>query len=118
MTTWLRRTPDAKGNATSELMRSLAPPPPPRVASKAATATNAPPTLARIDDRVLLPDLRGLTVAEVKRITAEGALVVEVSGSGRAIDQDPPPGTVLPARGGRVRVQFARQDRGSGEDEG
>ena len=67
---------------------------------------------------MLLPDLRGLTVAEVKRITAEGALAVEVSGSGWAIDQDPPPGTVLPAREGRVRVRFAQRDGGSGEDEG
>jgi cell division protein FtsI (penicillin-binding protein 3) len=88
---------------------SSAPPPPPRVVSKPAPAAKAPPALARMADRVLLPDLTGLTVAEVKRITSEGALAVEVSGSGRAIDQDPPPGTVLPAREGRVRVRFAQR---------
>jgi beta-lactam-binding protein with PASTA domain len=67
---------------------------------------------------VLLPDLRGLTVDEVKRITAEGALAVEISGSGRAIAQEPPPGTVLAAREGRVRVRFAQHPGVGREGEG
>jgi cell division protein FtsI (penicillin-binding protein 3) len=113
-----RPVPTQTAQAVSVPSVSSAPPPPPRVASKPAAAAKAPPALARLDDRVLLPDLIGLTVAEVERITSEGALAVEVSGSGRAIEQDPPPGTVLPARDGRVRVRFAQRDGVSGEDDG
>jgi cell division protein FtsI (penicillin-binding protein 3) len=91
---------------------------PPRAASAPAAAPKAIPGLVRIDDRVLLPDLRGLTVEEVKRITAEGALAVEISGSGRAIAQEPPPGTVLAAREGRVRVRFAQHPGVGREGEG
>ena len=91
---------------------------PPRAAPEPAAAARALPVLARIDDRVLLPDLRGLTVEQVKRITAEGALAVEISGSGRAIAQDPPPGTVVPAHAGRIRVRFAAGGVGGGEEEG
>ena len=64
------------------------------------------PEVARIGNRVLLPDLSGLSVAEVREITAKHGLAVEVSGSGRAIAQEPPPGTVVAARGARIRVRF------------
>ena len=64
------------------------------------------PEVARIGDRVLLPDLRGLSVAEVREITAKHGLAVDVSGKGRAIAQEPPPGTVVAARGARIRVRF------------
>jgi cell division protein FtsI (penicillin-binding protein 3) len=64
------------------------------------------PELARIGDRVLLPDFQGLSVAEVREITARHGLEVEISGGGRAIAQDPPPGTVVVTRGARIRVRF------------
>jgi hypothetical protein len=54
----------------------------------------------------LLPDFQGLSVAEVRQITARHGLAVEISGNGRAVAQDPPPGTVVVARGARVRVRF------------
>jgi cell division protein FtsI (penicillin-binding protein 3) len=96
-----------------------APPPPAAVAS--APPVEAPPEpgvarplpeVARIGDRVLLPDFQGLSVAEVRQITARHGLAVEVSGDGRAIAQEPPPGTVVVARGARIRVRF-----GTGGDE-
>ena len=76
---------------------------------KAAPA--APPTppaldVARIENRVLLPDFRGLSVAEVKQITSSAELPVEISGDGHAISQEPPPGTVMAAHGVRVLVRF------------
>ncbi len=64
------------------------------------------PEVARMGDRVLLPDFQGLSVAEVREITARHGLAVEISGGGRAIAQDPPPGTVILARGARIRVRF------------
>jgi cell division protein FtsI (penicillin-binding protein 3) len=62
--------------------------------------------VARMGDRILLPDFQGLSVAEVRQITARHGLAVEISGGGRAIAQDPPPGTVVVARGARIRVRF------------
>jgi hypothetical protein len=64
------------------------------------------PELTRFEDRVLLPDLRGLTIAEVRAVTERTDLVVEISGSGRAVEQDPPPGTVLAAPARRIHVRF------------
>ncbi len=87
--------------AEPRVARPAAPEPP----RKAAIA-RALPEVAAIGDRVLLPNFEGLSVAEVRRITARHGLDVEVSGRGRAIAQDPPPGTVVAARGTRVRVRF------------
>lgn len=62
--------------------------------------------LARLDDRVLLPNFLGLTVTEVRQITADAALSVTISGQGRAVLQDPPPGTVVTASAGPVHIVF------------
>jgi cell division protein FtsI (penicillin-binding protein 3) len=71
--------------------------------------------LARLSDRVLLPDFLGLTVAEVKQMTAGGDFDLQISGRGRAVEQDPPPGTVVAGREARVHVRFAPH---SGDREG
>jgi hypothetical protein len=55
---------------------------------------------------VLLPDFRGFTVSEVQQIAASSQLAVRISGNGRAIAQDPPPGTVLAIGSASVRVRF------------
>jgi stage V sporulation protein D (sporulation-specific penicillin-binding protein) len=55
----------------------------------------------------MLPDLSGYSVSEVMQITASHGLKLKVSGSGRAIQQDPPAGTVVES-GGHIRVKFAR----------
>jgi cell division protein FtsI (penicillin-binding protein 3) len=65
--------------------------------------------------RVFLPDFRGRTVAEVKAMTAGGPLEVEYVGSGRAVDQEPDPGTILGGRRKRIRIEFAA-DAGAGEE--
>ena len=62
--------------------------------------------LARVGDRVLLPDFEGMSVAQVREITARHGLAVEISGNGRAIAQEPPPGTVVGVHGARIRVRF------------
>jgi hypothetical protein len=80
--------------------------PTPALAARKLVAQRALPEVAAIGDRVLLPDFQGLSVAEVRQITARHGLRVEISGKGRAIAQDPPPGTVVAARGVRVRVRF------------
>lgn len=64
-------------------------------------------SVARFGDRVLVPDFTDRTVDEVRR-QATGVLDVLISGEGRAVAQEPPPGTILDTRAGPVRVRFAR----------
>jgi cell division protein FtsI (penicillin-binding protein 3) len=96
-------------------LASVAAPPPARPAPLRAPAAPAPepdadsappPAMARVEDRVLLPDFRGFTVAEVQQIAASSQLAVRISGSGRAISQEPPPGTVLAVGAASVKVRF------------
>jgi hypothetical protein len=63
--------------------------------------------LASVDDRVLLPDFRGLSPREVQRLTAGSRLHIELQGSGLAVSQEPAPGTILAGASRRVRVRFA-----------
>ncbi len=56
--------------------------------------------------RVLVPDLLGMTPEEVKGITSASGLQIELLGQGRAVAQEPDPGTIL-AGHARVRVRFA-----------
>jgi cell division protein FtsI (penicillin-binding protein 3) len=77
-----------------------------RAASGASEATSLPSgATARLDDRILLPDFRGLTPEQVLRELTGLGIVLQVSGSGRAVAQEPAPGTIV--RGGAVRVRFA-----------
>jgi len=78
----------------------------PSPAPAAKVRPKAPPEITRLADRVLLPDLRGLSVAEVKAISKRAQLDVAISGSGRAVAQDPPPGTIVASRGARIQVRF------------
>jgi cell division protein FtsI (penicillin-binding protein 3) len=54
--------------------------------------------------RVLLPDFSGLTPQQVRSQLAGLGIALQVSGSGRAVAQEPAPGTIL--TGGAVRVRF------------
>jgi cell division protein FtsI (penicillin-binding protein 3) len=65
--------------------------------------------VVRLGDRVLLPDFRGLTPEQVRGQLAAHGIVLQVSGSGRAVAQDPGPGTIV--RGGSVRVRFGGSGR-------
>jgi hypothetical protein len=72
----------------------------------AVAAPDPPARVAAVEDRVLLPDFRGLSPEEVKRLTA-GRLSVEIHGRGLAVAQEPEPGTILAGTSRRVRVRFA-----------
>jgi cell division protein FtsI (penicillin-binding protein 3) len=74
--------------------------------------------LVGLGDRVLLPDFLGLTVAEVKQMTADGRLEVKISGQGHAVTQEPPPGTVFALSKGPVRIRFEARGAARGEGEG
>jgi cell division protein FtsI (penicillin-binding protein 3) len=74
-------------------------------------ATPATFEVVRHEGRVLLPDFSGLSVREVMRITSEHDLELQVRGDGRAVEQDPQPGTIVHVDRGRVRVRFARDGR-------
>lgn len=79
---------------------------PPGGAASVAVAESAE-AVERYGDRVLVPDFTDRTVDEVRR-QAEGAFLVLISGEGRAVAQEPPPGTIVDGRADRVRVRFAR----------
>jgi hypothetical protein len=72
--------------------------------------------LTSLGDRVLLPDFRGQTVDEVRQMTA-GRIQVKISGQGRAVSQQPPPGTVFALDSGLVTIRFETQLAMSGEGE-
>jgi hypothetical protein len=72
--------------------------------------------LASLGDRVLLPDFRGRTVAEVRQMTA-GRITVKLSGKGRAVTQQPAPGTIFALTSGPVTIRFEAQSTASGEGE-
>jgi cell division protein FtsI (penicillin-binding protein 3) len=74
--------------------RPAAPPPAPEL------------NLSAFRDRVLLPDFRGLSRGEVTQVTAANGLRVKLEGSGLAVRQDPPPGTVVAAGTETVRIEF------------
>jgi cell division protein FtsI (penicillin-binding protein 3) len=60
--------------------------------------------VTRLGDRVLLPDFRGQTPEQVRAQLAGNGITLQASGSGRALAQDPGPGTIV--RGGSIRVRF------------
>jgi cell division protein FtsI (penicillin-binding protein 3) len=100
--------------------------PPPVASAKAATLAAAAPSAAKpaprarpelppppvasnlsaFRDRVLLPDFRGRSKDEVMQITAANGLQVKLEGSGLAVRQDPPPGSVVVAGSEIVRIEF------------
>ena len=69
--------------------------PPKPKPTKTRTSHKPVPEVTRLLDRVLLPDLRGLTVDQVRTVTAKAEILVHISGKGLAVAQDPPPGTVV-----------------------
>jgi cell division protein FtsI (penicillin-binding protein 3) len=101
--------------------KPLAPPAAPVAVARPAVAAAPPPAAAqrtpvpaperlipevmRLSNRLLLPDLAGLTVAQVKAVTAKVDLLVEISGRGRAVAQSPPAGTII-ASDALVVVRF------------
>lgn len=93
--------------------------PPPPAAAPGATAAPPvaapPPQVARLDERMLVPDLRGMTVAEVRQITENTPIALQIRGSGRVVTQVPPPGTIVAARDALVLLRFEQARIGNGE---
>jgi cell division protein FtsI (penicillin-binding protein 3) len=82
---------------------------PARLARAEQPAPKPPPPVASLNGRVLLPDFRGLTAAEVMQITESHGLRVKVSGNGRAVGQHPPPGSVVGSGSGSIHVVFGAE---------
>jgi hypothetical protein len=62
---------------------------------------------SRTAKSVLVPEFRGATVSEAKRLAAEYTVDVELNGVGLAVTQDPAPGTILTGSRRVVRVRFS-----------
>jgi len=77
------------------------------VAADASDGKNLGDSVAQQDGHLLIPDLHGLTVDEVKRVVDRAPVELEVFGHGHAVAQEPDPGTVLPGGRTRLRVRFA-----------
>jgi hypothetical protein len=58
-------------------------------------------------DPILMPDFRGETLDSVRRIATRNQLILEVRGTGLAIDQRPTPGTVVIGSKKHVLVSFS-----------
>lgn len=57
-----------------------------------------------------VPDVRGQTIDEAAGFLVSQYLILDAQGEGVAVEQDPPPGAVVP-RGTPVRVRFEQQAR-------
>lgn len=79
--------------------------------AQSLAAAEATQSVERYGDRILIPDFTDRTVDEVRRETT-GILDVVFSGEGRAVAQEPPPGTIVDGGQRRVLVRF---ERGPGE---
>ena len=77
------RTPPEPGRASAPTPPVASPPPAAAVTGKPANSR-----VVSIGDRLLLPDFRGLSEREVRRITADSSLEVKMTGRGRAVSQD------------------------------
>jgi cell division protein FtsI (penicillin-binding protein 3) len=91
-------------------------PAPVRVADDAAEGTPAPAPApkpeSRSPERLLLPDLRGMSRAEA-RLALGSDVVLVASCEGRVVEQEPDPGTIL-GSGAAVRV-WCESGGGSGD---
>ncbi len=85
----------------------------PRAAAPGPAAGHERPEFTQLGDRVLVPDLTGLTGEEVRKITERNAVLVEITGRGRVVAQEPSPGSVLTRRHQVMRLRLAQ---GSGEE--
>jgi cell division protein FtsI (penicillin-binding protein 3) len=98
----------SKAGATRppEAPRTAEPPPAASLEESLVVAEESTVAFAQEGDRVLLPDFQGLTVDQVRKAAADARVVVEVEGVGRAVSQEPGPGTILSGGERRVRVRF------------
>lgn len=76
-----------------------------RTAQRSAPAP-ASAVAATQEDRILVPDLQGLSVSEVVQRVGSTAIRLELTGRGRAVAQEPVPGTILSAGREPLRVRF------------
>jgi cell division protein FtsI (penicillin-binding protein 3) len=98
-------TPQAlRSSARSEAKPSEVPGRPQALRSSARSEAK-PSGVTRLGDRILLPDFRGQSPEQVRGQLAAAGIRLQASGSGRAVAQDPAPGTIV--RGGSIRVRFA-----------
>lgn len=80
----------------------------PAAATRTARAPAPPPSAhgAQPGARILVPDLQGLSVSEVVQRVGSSAIRLELTGQGRAVAQEPIPGSILSAGRERLRVRF------------
>ena len=85
---------------------------PSRARTRMPATTRPRPTLAHFSDRLLMPDLVGRSINEVRRLAAASSFDLHVRGTGRAIEQAPAPGTILEGDKPFVIVRFQQGGEG------
>jgi cell division protein FtsI (penicillin-binding protein 3) len=98
---------DPSGKPIQKVADKKQPPPAVPAVSAGPAELDADALVAQQDGRLLVPDLHGLTVDEVKRLVTGVPVELEIFGRGRAVAQEPDPGTVLAGGRTRLRVRFA-----------
>ena len=78
----------------------------------ASVSRDSSPVLARVNGRLLMPNLVGRSMGEVQRLAAASFLDLHVRGTGHAVEQAPTAGTILEGDSPFVMVRF--QPRGEG----
>jgi stage V sporulation protein D (sporulation-specific penicillin-binding protein) len=64
-------------------------------------------------ERVVVPDLRGLSIRKARRMLIESSLRSRITGSGMVLRQDPSPGRRV-SRGSTVSIRCRVSKRGAG----
>lgn len=93
--------PDASASATTAPAPTA--PAPDRSREQDAPRTEIEPNAVGPEERLLLPDLRGMSRAQARRLLAASAVALVASCDGRVVGQEPDPGTILDS-GAAVRV--------------
>jgi cell division protein FtsI (penicillin-binding protein 3) len=82
---------------TGRVLRAVAVAPESLVPAAYRPASEHGPTPQATLEPGIMPDLRGRSAREAAITAARQGLVVQLRGSGRVVDQTPPPGTVIEA---------------------
>lgn len=84
----------------------------PKPGSKVAGGTHVlaylEPHFAQAQTLITVPDMRGKSLSQAGELLGQIGLIIEASGNGQAVSQEPGPGTKVSA-GSVIRVQFSSQ---------
>jgi cell division protein FtsI (penicillin-binding protein 3) len=98
---YLKITPKGEGGKTTRTIEAQSPPPPKTVA--VSEGDDVPDASAEF---AVMPDFQGMSMRQVMKVMEKRGINIRLMGSGRAVEQNPPPGQTI--RGAdEVWIKFA-----------